>query len=157
MNQRRRFIYFAGVCLAGRVLPVAAAVRGDEAMYIGGTIRQAKEKTEGTLDMSPSDAAVFRWKGGEFKIPYKTITSLEYGQKAGRRIGVAIAISPVALLSKKRKHFLSIAFADEKGEKQGAVFELAKGQTRGTISTFETRSGVKLEFESEEAKKNYGN
>jgi hypothetical protein len=90
-------------------------------------------------------------------IPYKTIQSLEYGQKAGRRVGVALAVSPLFLFSKKRKHFLSIAYLDEQGQKQGAVFELAKGTVRSALSTFETRSGKQIEYESEDAKKHAGN
>lgn len=156
MNSRRTFLRLGLTSLTVATLPLDSAVRGDEAMYVGGTLG-APEKTEGTLDVSQADSAVFTWKKGAFKIPYKNITTLEYGQKAGRRIGVALAISPVALLSKKRKHFLSVAFTDEQGQKQGVVFELAKGKTRSTISALETRSGKSLEFESEEAKKHYGN
>jgi len=148
--------------LAGAVLTAAipsssgkAAVRGDEAQYVGGTVQQIPEKTEGKLDLTAADAAVFRCKKGEFKIPYKSISSLEYGQKAGRRVGVALAVNPIALFSKKRKHFLSVAFTDENGAKQGAVFELSKGQTRNVITTLETKSGRAVEFESEEAKKHY--
>lgn len=136
-------------------LSVNAAVRGNEAQYVGGTMQQIAEKTEGKLDLSAADAAVFRCKKGDFKIPYKSISSLEYGQKAGRRVGVALAISPIALLSKKRKHFLSVAFVDETGGKQGAVFQLSKGNTHSVITTLETKSGKRVEFESDEAKKHY--
>lgn len=124
-------------------------------MYVGGTITDVAEKTEGKLDTSEASHATFTAKKGAFRIAYATITSIEYGQKAGRRVGVALAISPVALLSKKRKHFLSIAFADNQGNKQGAVFEVAKGRVRDVASVFETRSGKKIDFESAEAKKHF--
>lgn len=124
-------------------------------MYIGGTITVVPEKTEGKLDTSEAGHATFTAKKGVFRIPYASISSLEYGQKAGRRVGVALAISPVALLSKKRKHFLSIAFTDDQGNKQGAVFEVAKGRVRDVASIFEARSGKKIDFESEEAKKHF--
>lgn len=152
----RRTILFAPVLIPALTqFAVSAAVRGDEAQYVGGTLQQIPDKTEGKLDLSGTDAAVFRCKKGEFRIPYKSISSLEYGQKAGRRVGVALAISPIALFSKKRKHFLSIAFADDSGSKQGAVFELSKGKTHSVITTLETRSGKTIEFESDEAKKHY--
>lgn len=132
----------------------SAAVRGDDVLYVGGSINGIPEKTEGKLNLE-GKGAVFTSKKGEFSIPFQAVTSLEYGQKAGRRVGVAIAISPIALLSKKRKHFLSIGYADAAGAKQGVVFEIGKGKTHSVISAFETKSGKKVEFESEEAKKQY--
>ncbi len=136
-------------------LPSPAAVRGDRVMYVGGTIRSIPEKTEGKLDLSGDTAMVFTAGSTRISIPYRGITTLEYGQKAGRRVGVAIAVSPVALFSKKRKHYLSIAFTDEQGNKEGAVFELAKGIVHSVVSTLEARSGRKVEFESQEAKKHF--
>jgi hypothetical protein len=133
------------------------AVRGDAAMYVGGTITAIAEKTDGHLDVTGETAAKFVSKDGEILIPYTKISSLEYGQKAGRRVGVALAVTPFALFSKKRKHYLTIGFVDEQGKQQGAVFELAKGTVRTVLNTFETRSGKKVEFESEEARKHVGN
>jgi hypothetical protein len=42
---------------------------------------------------------------------------------------------------------------DAEGKKQGAVFELAKGIVKESVMALETKSGKKVEFESEEAKK----
>ena len=95
-------------------------------------------------------------KKGEVLIPYGKITSIEYGQKAGRRVGVALAVSPIALFSKKRKHYVTLAYTDDAGKNQGAVFEVAKGTVRNVVTVLETRSGKQVEYESEEAKKNLG-
>jgi len=132
-----------------------AAVRGDQAMYVGGTYTSIPEKTEGRLNTSSEASALFSSKKGEISIPYKSINSLEYGQKAGRRVGVAVAVSPVALLSKKRKHYVSITFADAAGARQSAVFELSKGTVHSVVTILETRSGKKVEFDSDDAKKHY--
>ncbi len=131
-----------------------AAVRGSEVMYIGGTMTAVAEKTEGTLDVSGDKSAEFKSKKSNFSIPFAKVTSLEYGQKAGRRVGAAIVVSPLLLLSKKRKHVLTIAFEDAAGTRQGVVLEVGKDHIRSIANTFETRSGKKLEYESEEAKKN---
>lgn len=139
------------ICAVSTAIP---AVRGNEAMYVGGTL-SVPAKTEGKLDLSAQTEAKFIYKKGQFSIPYDKISSLEYGQKAGRRVGVALAVSPLALFSKKRKHYLSIAFADDQGSKQGVVLELSKGTVNSVVTTFETRSGKKVEFESEEAKKHF--
>lgn len=141
--------------LLGAAPNLAAAVRGDEALYVGGTITAVPEKTEGRLDTSDPAFAKFVAKRGTFQIPYEKISSLEYGQKAGRRLGVALAVSPVALFSKKRKHYLTVAFVDEQGVKQGAVLELGKGRIKPVSTLFETRSGKKMEFESEDARKHF--
>ena len=142
-------------CILIAPMPVSAAVRGDQVLYVGGTITTVPEKTEGRLDTSANSLAIFTAKKGKFNIPYAGITGLEYGQKAGRRVGVALAVSPVALLSKKRKHYLTVSFADEHGAKQGAVLEVGKGRIKKLVSLLETRSGKTIEFESEEAKKHF--
>lgn len=154
----RRRELIRGIALSGWVMHVtSAAVRGDEVMYVGGTMTGVPDKTEGRLDLTDQKAAKFTSKKGDFSFDYKRITSLEYGQKAGRRVGVALAVNPLFLFSKKRKHFLTVGFTDEKEGKQGAVFELGKGKVRGAIATLETRSGKAIEYESEEAKKHVGN
>ncbi|MBL8230090.1 MAG: hypothetical protein JNL98_16500 [Bryobacterales bacterium] len=153
MTNRRLFL--CGLSGAIAAQSMLAAVRGDEVMYVGGTLQQIPEKTEGELSLEAADAAVFQSKKGEFRIPYKNITSIEYGQKAGRRVGAAVVVSPVLLLSKKRKHYLSVAYTDEGGNKQGAVFEVSKGKTHSITTTLETRSGKKVEFESDDARKHY--
>ncbi len=134
--------------------PFLAAVRGNKAMYVGGTVKGIPEKTMGTFDVSGETLAVFRSGKGETlaEIPFNKITSLEYGQKAGRRVGVAIAVTWLALFSKKRKHFLTIGFTDQQSQKQGVVLELAKGTVRPTLTVLETKTGQKVEYESKEAK-----
>jgi hypothetical protein len=153
-TSRRSFVASTLALLPGAC--ALAAVRGDEAMYVGGTITSVPEKTEGRLDLSGESALNFTSKKGTISIPYGKIESIEYGQKAGRRVGVALAISPLALFSKKRKHYVTIGFTDENGKKQGAVFEFAKATIRKALATLETHSGKKVEYESEEAKKHIG-
>jgi hypothetical protein len=130
-----------------------SAVRGDEVRYAGGTIGSIPQDTEGEVEATDGKVLRFKSKKGTFEIPYESITSLEYGQKAGRRIGVAIMVSPFALLSKKRKHYLSIGYKDGNDASQGVVFELSKKLPRLIITVLEARSGVKCEYESEEARK----
>jgi len=146
------------VVLGAALLATAlfAAVRGDEAMYVGGTL-QVPEKTEGRLDTSNEAVISFNSKKGSFEIPSAKISSIEYGQKVGRRVGAAVAVSPVLLLSKKKKHYVTVSYEDKAGTKQSAVFELSKGSLVSTVQLLEKRSGKKTEFESEEAKKHFEN
>ncbi len=142
------------VLLATMLTPASGwpAVRGKEVMYVGGTAG-VPEATEGRLDTSDPEALVFTSSKGRFEIPYHGISSVEYGQKAGRRVGVAIVISVWALFSKKRKHFLTLGYKDADGVDQGVVLELPKGTPKSIITIIEARSGVKCEYESEEARK----
>ena len=135
-------------------LPLWGAVRGTEVKYVGGTVTSIKDETVGNCSTRDEKEFTFEYKGGKLTIPYDKMNSLEYGQKAGRRVGLAIAVTPLALLSKKRKHFLTINFLDENDKQQAAVFELSKGVVRVTLASMEARSGRKVEFQDEEARKN---
>jgi hypothetical protein len=88
------------------------------------------------------------------------IVDLEYGQKAGRRVGTAVAttvlfgpIGLISLLSKKRKHYLTVGFKDDMDKDQVVVLELGKDIVRTTIPIIETRSGKKIEYQDEESRK----
>jgi hypothetical protein len=76
-----------------------AAVRGENVKYIGGTLPSVPQDTSGAIEVTDGDVIRFTSKKGSFEIPYDNVSSLEYGQKAGRRLGLAIAVSPIALLS----------------------------------------------------------
>ena len=51
------------------------------------------------------------------------------------------------LMSKKKKHFLTIGYRNEAGEGQAAVFELAKGTVSSIMPAMETRTGIRCETE----------
>jgi hypothetical protein len=122
-------------------------------MYDGGTITAIKQGTEGKSSTQDEKVFVFDYKGGQLSIPYEKINDIEYGQKAGRRVGLAIAISPWLLLSKKRKHFLTIGYLDESAKQQAGVFELGKDIVRVTLASLEARTGKKIDYQDEEARK----
>jgi hypothetical protein len=139
-----------------------AGIGSDKAVYMGGTAA-LKTGKEGVLDCTGTENAVFRVKKAtEISIPYSAVTSIEYGQKAGRRVGAAIAttilVSPVGLallLSKKRNHIVTVGWTVD-GKNEGAVFEVGKDVIRQTLVSLEARTGKKVEYESEDAKKNIG-
>lgn len=145
----------AFLVLAFLVPPPAslAAVRGKEVMYVGGTVTEIPEGTKGLLDADDKDVLKFVSSNGSFDIRYKQITSVEYGQKAGRRLAVALTLTLWALLSKKRRHFLTIGYTNDAGEPQGVVIEIPKKYTKVYIAIIEARSGVECDYESEEARK----
>jgi len=135
---------------------VVSAVDGDKAMYVGGTVEGLIEKAEGAIDTKSEASVRFNaGKKGSAVIPYSAITDLEYGQKAGRRVAVAVLVSPLALFSKKRNHFLTITYKDASDKEQAGVFELGKDIVRTTLKILEVRTGKEITFQDEEACKQY--
>lgn len=147
-----RRITFACLALLLSASAAFAGLGSKKAMYIGGTVSAIKEGTEGVTTTKAETVYVFTYKGGHLDIPYEQVDSIEYGQKAGRRVGVAIAITPFALFSKKRKHFLTISWKDENDKQQAAVLELGKDIVRTELATLEARTGRKIEYQDDEAR-----
>jgi hypothetical protein len=145
------------VLVVGSVVPTYAGLGKKKVRYLGGTLSSVPENAEGNMFTTDATVLVFEWKAkgkrNRLEIPYNQINSLEYGQKAGRRLGLAIAVTPLALLSKKRRHFLTIGFVDENGQQQAGVFELGKEIRRVILPTLEARTGKQIEYQDEEARK----
>jgi hypothetical protein len=140
-------------------------------MYVGGTVAQFAQATEpldGVLDLRSGTEFTFwadekPFEATPFRIPYRSVTDLEYGQKAGRRVGAAIAaavlLTPLgllALMSKKRSHFLTIAYRDDAGADQVAVFEIGKDIVRASLAIIETRSGRPIQYQDSDARESGG-
>lgn len=133
--------------------PAFAGLNSKKTKYIGGTVSALKEGVEGISSTNNEKEFVFEYKGGKWSIPYDKITEIEYGQKAGRRVAVAILVSPLALFSKKRRHFLTVGYTDAEGKNQAGVFELGKDVIRVTLASLEARTGKEIQYQDEEAKK----
>ena len=147
----------------------ALGLDGKKAAYQGGTAKEkyfpgTKKPVEGTLNLENANELKFEYvlnkSKSSYSIPFDQIIDIEYGQKAGRRVGAAVAtallISPIGLFllfSKKRKHFITIGYKGAEGKEEVAVFELGKDIVRTTLPILEARSGKKLTYQDEEAKK----
>ena len=78
---------------------LALAVDNKKAAYFGGTaavFAGAKDPIEGQLDTMNASELVLTaedkpFVGKTLRIPYDKIVDVEYGQKAGRRVGTAVA------------------------------------------------------------------
>ena len=146
--------FMVAVFFANAVSPaLLGGIPSDKAVYRGGTIASLAENTEGAVATTDEQQLVFAHKKGRFSVPYNRVNFLEFGQKAGRRLGLAIVISPVLLLSKKRRHFLTVNFLDEQGQQQAMVLELGKNIVRTTLASLEARTGKRIEYQDEEARK----
>jgi len=154
---RRAGFLLAAVLLANVISPaLLAGIPGKKAVYRGGTISVIRLSTAGAVTTTDSRHFVFRHEKGELRIRYDSINSLEYGQKSARRLALAITISPLFLLTKKRKHYLTLSFFDAEGNQQAVVLELGKKIVRTTLAGLSARSGLKVEFENEKAREALG-
>ena len=96
---------------------------------------------------------VFATGKASWRVPYERINLLEYGQKVDRRILAAVLISPLFLLSKKRQHFLTVGYEDEEGRQQAMIFRVDHNDIRSMLVSLEARTGRKVQFQDDEARK----
>jgi hypothetical protein len=151
----RTFAWALLVIVSGDALPplLLAGDSGGRAQYIGGTVAALPSKSEGHINITDEEALLFRTKQASVRIPYSKINTLEYGQRVNRRYLEAVLISPLLLLAKKRKHFLTVGYTDERGNQQALVFQVDKGAVRQVLVGLEAKTGRKVEFQDEDARK----
>jgi len=123
------------------------------AEYVGGTASTLASGNSGSIDVSDQHYLAFYTKRGQVRVAYERVNLLEYGQKVDRRLLAAVVISPMFLLSKSRKHFLTIGYMDEEGKQQALVFRVDKGSIRSALVSLEARTGLKVQYQDEEARK----
>jgi hypothetical protein len=131
--------------------PLAATAANVE--YVGGTSVQFTSGAGGHIEVGDDHYFAFYTKKSQVRVPYDRINLLEYGQQVDRRLAMAVVISPLFLLSKKRKHFLSIGYEDDHGKQQALVFRVDKSSIRATLVSLEARTGLKIQYQDEEARK----
>ena len=134
-------------------LPLAAAEPGVKASFVGGTVAGIAVKTSFRLDLTGADTLLLRWSHTELGIAYQKVNTVEYGQHVSRRIAEAVLISPLLLLSKSRKHFVTIGYVDQEGKQQALVFRVEKGDIRSVLASLEARTGRRIEYQDSEARK----
>jgi hypothetical protein len=121
--------------------------------YVGGTVPVLASGAGGTVDISDDSYMAFYAKGAQVRVAYDHIDLLEYGQKVDRRLMLAAIISPVFMLAKTRKHFLTVGYTDENGRQQAMVFRIDKNDIRALLAGLEARTGRKVEYQDPEARK----
>lgn len=146
---------FTGVfLLALALLPkLQASESGARVHYVGGTGASLIDKSDVVLQLSSDDDLVLECKGASLHVPYANINTLEYGEKVERRVAEAVLISPLLLLSKRRTHFLTIGYTDASGHQQAMIFRVGSGDVRSLLVSLEARTGRKVEYQDDEARR----
>jgi hypothetical protein len=143
------------VLLAALGLPQAlvAAEPGFKAELVGGTPGEFPTKGSVRLDLSNTDTMLLHAGKSDLRVSYQKVNTLEYGQSVRRRVAAAVLISPVLLLSKSRKHFVTLGFVDAAGKQQALVMRVDKGDIRSVLAGLEARTGRRVEFLDDDARK----
>ena len=121
--------------------------------YVGGTLAAVASGAGGSMELSDSRYFAFYTRGTQVRVPYDRINLLEYGQKVDRRLLMAVVISPMFLLAKSRKHFLTVGYTDDDGKQQAMVFRVDKNGIRAALVGLEARTGQKVQYQDPEARK----
>jgi hypothetical protein len=132
---------------------LAGGGNGTRAEYVGGTILQIPAGCAGTVQAVDDRYFVFYSNKARWRIPYDKINLIEYGQKVDRRYIAAVLISPLFLLAKKRQHFLTVGYSDEENRQQAMIFKVGKDDIRTMLVSLEARTGRKVEFQDDDARK----
>jgi len=121
--------------------------------YVGGTLSQLPPKVSGTLHVGDEETFTFHASSATIKVPYRDVNMLEYGQRVSRRYAEAIFISPIFLLAKRRAYFLTVGYTDADGKQQAMIFKVGGKEIRPVLVSLEARSGRRIEYQDDEARK----
>jgi hypothetical protein len=145
---RRLFSLLLLTAMAG-----AAVNSGGGARCVGGTIATLRTGVKGEIVTDTPGAFLFVASSATVRIPYDKINLIEYGQEVSRRVMLAWVVSPVFLLMKARRHYLTVGFQDAEGQQQALVLLLDKGTVRSALAALEARSGRTITYLDADARK----
>ena len=136
------------LCIA---MPIAlfAGDNSYKVTYDGGSLPDTKSGTGLKLFIDANQVRLVRDKADLATIPATAITEISYGQDVHRRVGTAVAVGvftfglgALTALSKSKKHFVGITWAD--GDKKGGLaMQCDKNDYRGILAGLEGISGKK--------------
>jgi hypothetical protein len=130
-----------------------AGGNGSRVQYVGGTVADIPQKSSGRIELSRNDSLTLDIRDQLIRIDYQNINTLEYGMRVSRRYMEAVLISPIFLVAKRRTHYLTIGYTDSEGRQQAMVLQVGKDEIRSLLVSLEARTGRRVEFQDEEARK----
>lgn len=132
---------------------LAAGVLGGRVEYVGGTVADLAAGPSGRLITTGDTHLVFQSRKVLYVVPWHSINTLEYGQKVGRRYAMAVFVSPLLVLSKARRHYLTVGFVDDTGAQQVLVFRVDKNDIRALLVSLEAKANLVVEYQDDEARR----
>jgi hypothetical protein len=137
------------------VVAATAAESGARVKCVGGTLPAFPAGTKGTIQTTDRSALVLVAATTTARIPFQKINLIEYGQEVGRRVVLAVLISPIFLLSKARAHYITLGYTDDTGRQQAIVLRVDKRSVKTTLAMLEARTGRVVRFRDEDARKSF--
>lgn len=133
------------------LIPTAAfaADAGYKVVYDGGSLPDVKSGSGMRLVFDSKQLGLVYGKADPVSIPSASITEISYGQDVHRRVGAAIGLAVVSFgigalmaLTKSKKHFIGLTWAD--GDKKGGfAMQCDKKDYRGILAGLEGVTGKK--------------
>jgi hypothetical protein len=148
-----KFVVLFAVVFFALSLPLEAGDPGSRVLYVGGTVAGVPNKSSARIEILQEDTLKLSTRHSSLLIPYKDVTTLEYGLRMNRRYVEAALISPIFLMGKKKTHFLTIGYTDQEGNRQAMVLQVGKEEIRPLLVSLEARTGRRVEYQDEEARK----
>lgn len=130
-----------------------AGGNGNRVLYVGGTVAGVPSHSSAEIDVRNTTSLSLHLRDKALTVAWSDVNNIEYGLHVDRRYLEAILISPLFLIAKRRTHFLTIGYTDGDGHRQAVVLEVSKGDIRQLLVSLEARSGRRVEFQDEEARK----
>jgi hypothetical protein len=126
---------------------------GNRVLYVGGTVAGVPSHSSADIDVRDEKALSLHLRDKAVSVAWSDVSNIEYGLHVDRRYLEAILISPLFLIAKKRSHFLTIDYMDGDGHQQAIVLEVSKGDIRQLLVSLEARTGRRVEYQDDEARK----
>jgi hypothetical protein len=126
---------------------------GDRVLYVGGTVAGVPSHSSAEIDVRDQNALSLQLHDKAISVAWADVSNIEYGLHVDRRYLMAILISPLFLIAKKKSHFLTIGYLDSERQQQAVVFEVSKGDIRELLVSLEARTGRRVEYQDDEARK----
>lgn len=126
---------------------------GNRVLYVGGTVAGVPSHSSAEIDVRDENALSLHLRDKSISVAWSDVSNIEYGLHVDRRYLEAILISPLFLIAKKRSHFITIGYQDGDGHQQAVVLEVSKGDIRQLLVSLEARTGRRVEYQDEEARK----
>jgi hypothetical protein len=117
--------------------------------YDGGSLQDVKAGNNVQLFIEAAQIKIIQSKKEVVTIPATSVTEISYGEDVHRRVGAAIGLAVISFgigalmaLSKSKKHFVGLTWAD--GDKKGGfAMQCDKNEYRGILAALEGITGKK--------------
>ncbi|MGO4881191.1 MAG: hypothetical protein ACLP59_10255 [Bryobacteraceae bacterium] len=133
-----------------------AAQTGARAYLTGTTVPNFPSQCNVIVNMTGDQEMLFVTQRLTLHVPYDKVNTVEYGQHVGRRYLEAVLISPLFLLAKSRKHYVTVGYLDANGRQQALVLQVGKGDVRAILAELEAKTGRRVEYTDDAARQGRG-